>query len=366
MQVNRRRRAVTLWYHPGAVAVERVVVCEAQIPFVTGGAEHLVRSLVEELRRHGYQATLVSVPFKSYPKEEILAHAAAWRLLDLSESNGQSVDLVITTKFPTYFVRHDTKVAWLIHQYRSAYELCGTEFSDFHHTEQDVGLRERLITLDREMLAESRRVYTIARNTSQRLLTYNRLESEPLYHPPRLAARLHPGPPEDYILSVGRLEIIKRVDLLVRALPRLDRPLRLVVVGEGTQREALEQLAEELGVADRVDFLGAVDDEAIVDLYAQALAVAYVPYDEDYGYVTLEAFLAARPVVTATDSGGTLEFVEDGVNGAVCEATPEALADALNRLSADRGRAAAWGAAGRERAGQVTWDGVVEALVGAA
>ena len=74
----------------------------------------------------GYQAELVSVPFKWYPKEEILPHAAAWRLLDLSESNGRPVDLVIASKFPTYFVRHPRKVAWLIHQYRAAYELCGT------------------------------------------------------------------------------------------------------------------------------------------------------------------------------------------------------------------------------------------------
>ena len=67
----------------------RIVVCEAQVPFVHGGAEVHVRELVRELRARGYQAELVSVPFKWYPKEEILPHAAAWRLLDLSESNGQ-------------------------------------------------------------------------------------------------------------------------------------------------------------------------------------------------------------------------------------------------------------------------------------
>ena len=109
----------------------RILVCEAQVPFVHGGAEVHVRELVRELRERGYQAELVSVPFKWYPKEEILPHAAAWRLLDLSESNGQPIDLVIASKFPTYFVRHPRKVAWLIHQYRAAYELCGTEYSDF-------------------------------------------------------------------------------------------------------------------------------------------------------------------------------------------------------------------------------------------
>ena len=200
------------------MAVQTVLVCEAQVPFVHGGAEIHVRELVRELRARGFEAELVSVPFKWYPKTEILPHAAAWRLLDLSESNGRPVDLVIASKFPTYFVRHPNKVAWLIHQYRAAYELCDTPYSDFAHTESDVGLRDRLIRLDTEMLGECRAIYTNARNTAARLLKFNALTAVPLYHPPRLAPRLTAGPYGDYILSVGRIESVKRVDLIVRAM----------------------------------------------------------------------------------------------------------------------------------------------------
>ena len=114
------------------------------------------------------------MPFKWYPKEEILPHAAAWRLLDLSESNGRPIDLVIATKFPTYFVRHPNKVAWLIHQYRAAYELCGTPYSDFGHNERDVGLRDTLIRLDTEMLGECRRVFANAQNTANRVAQVQR------------------------------------------------------------------------------------------------------------------------------------------------------------------------------------------------
>ena len=117
--------------------MKTVVVCEAQVPFIRGGAEALSRELVREFRERGYDTELISIPFKWYPKEEILTHAAAWRLLDLSESNGRPIDLVICTKFPTYFVRHPRKVAWLIHQHRAAYELAGTPFSDFGHTDAD-------------------------------------------------------------------------------------------------------------------------------------------------------------------------------------------------------------------------------------
>ncbi len=346
------------------MAVERVLVCEAQTPFVTGGAEHHVRSLVQELIKQGYETSLVSVPFKSYPKTEILSHAAAWRLLDLSGGDGKSVDLLIATKFPTYFAGHPNKVAWLIHQYRPAYELCGTVFSDFHHTEFDLGLREQLINLDCEMLGECQRVFTNARNTSNRLQRYNGIASAPLYHPPRLANRLRSGDYGDYFLSVGRLETIKRIDLLVKAMPWVDATVRLVVVGDGSQREPLEALAEKLEVSDRIEFRGMVSDDVLVALYEGALAVAYAPYDEDYGYVTLESFLARRPVVTAVDSGGTLEFVEDGVNGFVCEAEPEALAASLNRIASDRRLASSLGTAGFERARDVTWEGVIERLVG--
>jgi glycosyltransferase involved in cell wall biosynthesis len=333
------------------------------VPFVHGGAEVHVRELARELTARGYDTELVSVPFKWYPKEEILPHAAAWRLLDLSESNGSPIDLVIASKFPTYFVRHPNKVAWLIHQYRAAYELCGTVYSDFGHNERDVGLRDTLIRLDTQMLGECRRLFTNAGNTAARVRKFNGLQAEALYHPPRLASRLHAGLYGDYVLSVGRIESVKRVDLLVAAMRHVDAPLRLIVGGDGTQRGNVERAAADAGVTDRVEFLGTVDDDRLVELYAGALGVLYPPYDEDFGYVTLEAFLCRKPVVTATDSGGPLEFVVDGVNGFVRPPEPEALAEAINTLAQDRRRAAALGDAGYDRARAITWDGVIEKLV---
>jgi len=334
------------------------------MPFVHGGAERHVRSLVRELRRQGYRAKKVSIPFKSYPKGELLAQAAIWRLVDLSESNYEPIDVVIATKFPTYFVRHPRKVTWLFHQYRAIYDLCGTSFSEFGNTEADVRLRDRLIGLDTTALAESTRLFSNARNTATRLAKYNGLSAEPLYHPPPLAGALAAGPFGDYVLSVGRLERNKRVDLIISALAMTARDIRLIVAGEGSHRPWLEQLASTLEVADRVTFTGDIDDRQLVDLYANALAVVFPPLDEDYGYVTLEAFLAHKPVVTTTDAGGPLEFVVDGVNGLIAEPAPESLALAIARLAGDRPLARRLGQAGFERAVLITWDGVVERLVG--
>ena len=333
------------------------------MPFVSGGAEAHVRGLVAALTRRGYCAEKVSVPFKWYPKGELLACAAAWRMVDLSESNGERIDRVIATKFPTYFVRHPNKVTWLFHQYRAIYDLIGTPYSEFDHTEGDVRLRDRLIALDNDVLAESKRLFTNARNTAARLESYNGLAAEALYHPPPLPGKLTTGDSGDYVLSVGRLEANKRVDLIIAALAHTDRRIRLIVAGEGPLRGQLEEKAAAMGVADRVIFTGKVSDEELVKRYAGAMAVVFPPFDEDYGYVTLEAFLARKPVITTTDAGGPLEFVEDGVTGVVAEPTAESLGAAIARLASDPRRARALGDAGFERVRDISWDHVVDRLM---
>jgi glycosyltransferase involved in cell wall biosynthesis len=341
-----------------------ILVLEAQVPFVQGGAEYHVRELVRQLRGHGHETELVSVPFKWYPKEEIVTHAAAWRLLDLSEANGRPIDLVVATKFPTYYARHPHKVVWLIHQYRAAYELAGTPYSHFDHVDDDLALRDEIVRLDTAMLRECVRRFSNSANTAARLARYNGLDAAPLYHPPRLAARLHAGPAANYLLSVGRLETVKRVDLAIRAMQFAPRHLSLVVAGHGTQRHAVEALSHSLGLDGRVLFRGEVSDDELLDLYAGALGVIFAPYDEDFGYVTLEAFLARKPVITATDAGGPNEFVVDGVNGRVVAPTAEALGNAVAALDADRARAVRLGQAGFDRAREVTWSGVVQRLTG--
>ena len=340
----------------------RILILEAQVPFVHGGAEILVRELASALAARGHDAQIVSVPFTDYPKDEILAGAEAWRLLDVTKAAGGDVDLVVATKFPTYFARHPRKVLWLVHQHRAAYELAGTRFSDFAHTPRDVALRRRLIDVDTRMLRECVGRFTIARTVSERMLKYNAIASEALYNPPKLASRLHAGPYGDYVLTVTRLEHVKRVDLAIDTFEKTTSSMRLLIAGEGSIRYELAEYVERRGLRDRVAFLGRVDDDRLIELYAGCRAVLFAPYQEDYGYVTLEAFLSRKPVITARDSGGTLEFVVDAVNGYVCDPTPEALAHAVNRLAADPALAASLGERGHGIAASITWDNVVDRL----
>src|SRR2546421_5630618 len=107
----------------GLRAAMRIAVCRPQVPFARGGAEIFADDLVSALRARGHEADLVTVPFKWYPGQRVLSQAFLWRLLDLDEAEGQRIDLVIATKFPSYCIRHPNKIAWVLHQFRQAYEL---------------------------------------------------------------------------------------------------------------------------------------------------------------------------------------------------------------------------------------------------
>lgn len=341
---------------------KNICICTAQVPFVKGGAEILVQSLYEQLKLRGYSAEIVQIPFKWYPEDQIINSILAWRMIDLSESNGQKIDLVIPTKFPSYVVKHENKVTWLVHQFRQIYDQYGTKYSDFTESGEDTLIKNKIIEIDNLTLKESRSVYTIAKNTTNRLKRYNHIEGETLYHPPKHIGKYYCNNFENYILSVGRLENVKRVDLLIRALKYCNSDIKAVIAGTGPYRKELEKLAASTGVSERVQFLGYVEDNELLKLYSNAFSVFFAPFDEDYGYITLEAFLSKKPVITCDDSGGVLEFVVNNRNGFVCSTQPEALGQAIQKLWDCKSLCIDFGETGYEKVKDITWDNVVEKL----
>jgi glycosyltransferase involved in cell wall biosynthesis len=339
----------------------RILVCNAQVPFASGGAERHADGLVREIRAAGHEAELVRLPFKWYPREEILTSALAWRLLDVSEADGRGVDLVIPMKFPSYLVRHENKVVWLIHQFRQAYDRFGTEGSDFTGSPADTRWRELIADADSVGLGEARRVFTNAKNTADRLARFNGIAAEALYHPPPLAGRYRSEPSQGFALAAGRLDPWKRMDLAIGAAAA--GKFRLVIAGDGPDRSRLETIAKKAG-AD-VRFAGRVSDDDLLALYATCGAVVFPPADEDYGYIALEAFLSRKPVVTCTDSGGPLEFVVDGENGRVVPPEAAAIGAAAADLLADPGKARGFGERGFERVRGISWTQAVRALLSA-
>jgi glycosyltransferase involved in cell wall biosynthesis len=342
----------------------RIAVCTGQIPFASGGAELLAGSLVEQLRARGHQAELVQLPFRWYPKDEILKGYLAWRLVNLEESEGKPIDRVIALKFPAFAVKHPHKVTWLVQQFRQAYDLFGTEYSHFDNSPADAELRRAIWQMDTQTLRESRHIFTISANTQRRLRQFNQLDAAVLYPPPALDGQFSCREYGDYIFTVSRLNRMKRVEQLVAAMGEVKTPVRCRIAGRGEELEALQKLARRAHATERIEFLGFVGDRELLDLYAGALAVYYAPVDEDYGLATVEAMKSARPVLTTTDSGGVLEFVEDGVTGYV---TPPgdaaALARRIDELYLDRARAERLGAAALRKVAPITWDATIARLL---
>jgi glycosyltransferase involved in cell wall biosynthesis len=329
------------------------------VPFVRGGAELMAEDLVDALRRRDHEADLVTIPFKWYPGTRVLDQALLWRLADLTESDGRKIDRVIATKFPAYCVRHPSKVAWVLHQFRQAYDYDRTELGQFDESPEDRATRRAVERLDAVALGEARRVFATSRNVADRLQRFNGIEAQVLPHPPQ-SLPYREAASEGFVLSVNRLDRAKRVDLLVEAAKR-EPALNVVIVGEGPDRERLESLAG--GLDGRVRFTGRIGDEELADLYARCTALYYAPIDEDFGMGPYEAFLSGKPVITAADSGGPLEVVRDHATGLVVEPSAEAVAEASAYLVAHPDEARTWGHAGRAVAERVTWDACVDALL---
>lgn len=345
----------------------RILIATTQVPFVRGGAEIHAEGLRNALCQAGHAAEIVAIPFKWYPPERIPEHILACRLLDLSESCGMRVDRVIGLRFPAYCIPHPNKLLWILHQYRAAYDLWDSPLGDLIHFPNGQQIREVIHHADRRYIAEAQAIYANSGNVSQRLKHYCGIDSTPLYHPPQHAECFYSAEAHNPLFFPSRINRTKRQDLVIEALAHTQEAVRVQFAGmaddAGYERE-LRETARRLGVGERIEWLGEISEEEKRDRYAHALGVLYPPLDEDYGYVTLEAMLSARPVITCTDSGGPLEFIRDGENGRVAAPTPQALAQAMDELWQDRALAWRWGGAGREdyAARRISWQTVVSTL----
>src|SRR4030095_14592131 len=174
--------------------IRNILICTTQVPFTAGGAEAHVAGLNAALTKAGYNAEIVALPFRWYPPVEIMRSTLMWRLLNLTESNGKPVDLVIGMKFPAYAVAHPRKVLWVMHQHRSAYNLWNTPFDDLSQYPEGVQVRDFIQRSDQKFLASAKKIFANSATVADRLRRYNQVESEALYHPPPRSSALFSGP----------------------------------------------------------------------------------------------------------------------------------------------------------------------------
>jgi len=319
-----------------------------------GGAERFYDALVGAFRQAGHDAQEVPVVADESTFDHIKQNYLACYDLDLS-----AFDLVVSTKAPTWLVRHPRHVCYLVHTIRVFYDMFDTAFPDAGPELR--AQRELVHRLDTLALSDPhcRKVFSIGSEVSNRLREWNRLDADVL-HPPLWSETFHTVPAGNYLLLPGRLHPWKRVDLVIRAMRHVTAPLRLVITGTGEAESELRALAS--GDA-RVEFHGRVSDVELVDLYAGAFAVPFTPMHEDYGYVTLEAFASGKPVITCSDSGEAAAIVHQSLAGYVCPADPAAIGKHIDLLWQDRQRAEAFGRAGREWVRGLSWANIVTRLI---
>ena len=343
----------------------RVAVVTSAPLFVEGGHLVIARSLVQAFRDEGHEAAMVLTPQNRFGRQGA-AYVATW-FTDVGLGDGnRAVDQVVSLRYPSYAVRHPNHVVWLNHTMREYYDQWDT-FSSALSWKARIkeSARRRIIhTADTYLLTRNvRKVYAQSRTIAARLRRWGGIQSEVLYPPPP-QRRYRCDGYGDYIFAVSRLAPLKRLSLLIEALARPEASgIRCVIAGEGEERGPLEHAIAANGLGGRVTLTGRIDDAEMIDHLAKCRAVCFPPLDEDYGFVTAEAFASGKAVVTCTDSGGPAELVTQDVTGKVTAPDPDALASALRELMDDSAAAQRLGQAGLTQVSQMTWSRAVNTLL---
>lgn len=337
-----------------------MVVC-SDVPFVNGGHRKIAFSLLRALREEGVEAEPWFTAQNPFGRQ--IQSYLSNIFTDLTEDGlGRKIDGIIALRYPSYCVKAHTVVVWLAHRMREYYDLWD-EFRGRISTPGRVkeSIRRALIhTFDRRCLKRARKIFTISQTVKKRLERWGGLEAEVLYPPPP-QRDYRSEAYENYFLFPSRLSRLKRQDIAIRAMKWV-KGARLIIAGEGEERERLFAIAEKEGVLDSVVFTGFLRDEELTEMYSKALGVVFIPYMEDYGFVTVEAFYSAKPVITFSDSGGPTELVRDGENGFVVEPAPEVLAEKMNLLLTRKNLAKEMGQRGLDIKKTINWPHAVKVL----
>ena len=379
------------------------VVAPSPVPFTRGGAERAlwgIQAAINDLTHH--EAEMIKIPVDESTLPAVMASYQLFAELDLDH-----FDRIVTTKYPAWMVQHPHKTILMMHVLRGVYDTYWAHHQplEVHPQSAEVAAMVHLIRTTHERAAVEELFWrfglavealgpdhpdlhfpgpfsrlairwldsvAMAPNEVQRYLSQSTtVAKREGYFPPgvrptvvNLPGALPPAPRNEdagrYLFTASRLDGPKRLDLLIDAMAEVPGDVELRIAGTGALRPTLEAQAAH---DPRIRFLGFTRNDQLPELYANALAVPFVPADEDLGLITLEAFSQGTAVVTCTDSGGPTEFIEDGVTGLVAEPTGPSIGRALARLVEDPDLAQRLGAAGKVRGEQITWDQVVDAIL---
>jgi glycosyltransferase involved in cell wall biosynthesis len=387
------------------VKVMRIaIVAPSPVPFTLGGAELLFLGMQNSINKNtSHQCELVKIPVKENSFWELIDSYYKFYHLDLSY-----FDMVISTKYPSWMLRHSNHTLYMVHHLRGlfdTYHFCNEAYAvapklrtglvedvlnliyNGSKTENTVDkVFERLFELKKEQKKYDKETfkfpgpfireiihffdeYALAPERVNRYLTMsNNVKKRADYFPNvQVDVNYPPSKIENfecnsysYLLTASRLDGPKRIDLLVKAMNYVPQNVKLKIAGTGPDEEKLKKMAEN---DPRIEFLGFVSENELIKLYSDSLAVLFVPFDEDYGLITIEGMMSKKLVITATDSGGPLEFVKDSETGYIVEPEPQKIAEKINYLVENPDTAQKMGRAAYQSVKGITWENFASHLV---
>ncbi len=343
----------------------KVLVVNNMAPFVSGGAESMAAHLKTNLEVAGHEAEILRIPFQWEPATRIPSQMLMARSLRL-----ENVDHVIALKFPAYLIPHPNKTLWLVHQYRQAYDLYDAGQTNLPEGEMGADIRRVIMNADNECFRGARRIFAISDVTQKRLAKYNGFSSQVLRAPINDPEIFSGGPSQGYVFAGGRVNGAKRQHLLIEAMARAPKNVRLIIAGPpDTAADAarLHEAVTRLDVQDRVRldlrFLERSEYAAYIN---GAAAVASLPFDEEsFSYVAMEAATAQKALISTTDSGGVLGLARHGQTGWVASPDAEGLAEVLGAVYANPERTRQFGQAAKACwvSHDITWPATIKALL---
>lgn len=342
----------------------KIAILNTFAPFIYGGAEYLADCLYQKLKIQGYSVNIIRIPFSWDPSQKIVESMLSAKLLHLANTSK-----VIALKFPAYLVPHENKVLWLSHQFRQAYDLWGTTYQGIPNSVAGQQIRQMIINQDNTLFTQTKKIFTTSDIVTHRLKKYNNIDAEPLYPPLLEPEKFYCDQFDNYLFYPSRINHGKRQHLATLAMHYTKTPIKLVIAGHPNHPKDLELLQETIekyGLHDKVILLASrIAEQKKIDLMANCLGCVFIPFDEDYGYVTLEAFSAKKTVITCQDSGGVLSFVKQNETGLIAKPDPQELAHYFDHLYQNKHKARQLGEAGYERLKEMNlnWNYILRKLL---
>jgi glycosyltransferase involved in cell wall biosynthesis len=356
------------------------IVAPSPNPFTMGGAEKLWMGLYSHINKYTeHQAELIKVPVKE---------SNFWSLIDsyrdFYKLNLSHFDMVISGKYPAWMVEHPNHHIYMLHPLRGLYDLYPKELDreilpfwiDKSMSAKELferldGIRDAKIKFpsrfakeviqhfDRVAMGKIKSFKAISKVVANRDGYFPKGAKVEVIYPPTPLEGLKSGEYR-YFFTSSRLDTPKRIDLIIRAYKRTKLNIPLKIAGEGKEYHNLKKL---IGDDKRIELLGYVSDEELVELYSNAYGVIYIPKEEDYGLVTIEAMKSKKGVITAVDSGGVLEFVEDRKSGLIALPNELDLAKKIEEFAKDLTFAKMVGKGGYQKVKSINWRDTVNRLL---